>query len=173
MDLYDIMERRSYMAILLLGLGGLMLLLDILNPLTDFLKTWNIAYVMAHFFPFLAPTAPAYIALGYKVDREDTLRLFFACLWIPIIHYLLKGVLMLYLISTDPNLLGTMGSEIGWWLQDWKGFSLFYFGSFPLFVVTVWAFSVTFMTFAVFLLRPVVVEIKKIISSLHNREEDH
>lgn len=173
MDLYDIMERRSYMVILLLGLGGLMLLLDILNPLTDFLKTWNIAYVLAHFFPFLAPMAPAYIALGYKVDREDTFRLFFAFLWIPVIHYLLKGVLLLYLISTDPNLLGTMGSEIGWWLQDWKGFSLFYFGSFPLFVITVWAFSVTFMTFAVFLLRPVGVEIRRIISRLRNKEKNH
>lgn len=36
-------------------------------------------------------------------------------------------------------------------LQDWKDFGVFYYGSFPLFVITVWAFSVVFMTLGVFL----------------------
>ncbi|MEE9116511.1 MAG: hypothetical protein V3U09_06405 [Thermoplasmata archaeon] len=93
-----------------------MLLLDMFNPFTDFLKTWNIVYVLGHFFQFLALVAPAYIILGYALEAEDTAKLFFACLWIPVIHYLLKGFLLLYYTSQDPNLLVTMGSEIGWGL---------------------------------------------------------
>lgn len=138
------------MALLLLGLGGLMLLLDLINPFTDFLKTWNIVYVLGHFFQFLALIALAYIVLGYAVESEDTAKLFFASLWIPIIHYLLKGFLLLHYISQDPDLLVTMGSDIGWGLHDWRDFSVFYYGSFPIFLITVWAFSVVFMTLGVF-----------------------
>ncbi len=39
-------------------------------------------------------------------------------------------------------------------LQDWKDFGVFYCGSFPLIVITVWAFSVVFMTLGVFLRFP-------------------
>jgi len=44
-----------------------------------------------------------------------------------------------------------MGSDIGWHLEDWKDFAVFYYGSFPLFVVSIWAFSIVFMTLGVLL----------------------
>jgi len=150
-NLHDFIERKKLLAILLLALGSLMLLLDILNPFTEFLKTWNIVYVLANFFAFLAPLAVVYIVLGFLVEKEDTARLFFSCLWIPVIHYFLKGFLLLHLIGQDPNLLVEMGSDIGWHLEDWKDFAVFYYGSFPLFVVSIWAFSIVFMTLGVLL----------------------
>ncbi|TET90411.1 MAG: hypothetical protein E3J35_06560 [Methanomassiliicoccales archaeon] len=149
MEFHDIIEKKRFLALLLLGLGALMLLLDFINPFTEFLKTWNIVYILVNFFAFLAILAPAYIILGYLVERDDTAKLFFSCLWIPIIHYLLKGFLLLYYISQDPNLLNAMGLEIGWPLLDWRDFAVFYYGSFPLFVITVWAFTIVFMTFGV------------------------
>ncbi len=151
MNLHDFIERKKLLAVLLLALSSLMLLLDILNPFTEFVKTWNIAYVLANFFAFLAPLAVVYIVLGFLVEKEDTARLFFSCLWIPVVHYFLKGFFLLHLISQDPSLLVEMGSDIGWYLEDWRDFAIFYYGSFPLFVITVWAFSIVFMTFGVWL----------------------
>ncbi len=147
--LHDFVESRKLMAMLLLYLGCLVLLLDFLNPFTEFLRTWNIVYVLANFLAYLAMLAPIYIILGFLVEREDTAKLFFACLWIPIVHYLLKGFLLLYMISNDPSLLAAMSADIGWTLFDWRDFAVFYYGSFPLYVVTVWAFSVVFMTLGV------------------------
>ncbi len=149
--LHDFVESKMLMAMLLLGIGCLVLILDFLNPLTEFLRTWNIVYILANFFAYLAVLAPIYIILGFLVEREDTAKLFFACLWIPIVHYLLKGFLLLYMISEDPSLLVAMGADIGWTLFDWRDFALFYYGSFPLYVVAVWAFSVVFMTLGVML----------------------
>ncbi|MFQ5884710.1 MAG: hypothetical protein ACE5IO_06385 [Thermoplasmata archaeon] len=149
MKFHEIIEKKRFLALLLLGLGALMLLLDFINPFTEFLKTWNIVYVLVNFFAFLSLLAPAYIILGFLVERDDTAKLFFSCLWIPIIHYLLKGFLLLYYISQDPNLLNVMGMEIGWTLVDWRDFAVFYYGSFPLFVITVWAFTIVFMTLGV------------------------
>ncbi|UCD92711.1 MAG: hypothetical protein JSV43_02000 [Methanobacteriota archaeon] len=169
MKLHDIIEKRRYLVILLLGFGGLMLLLDVINPFTEFLKTWNIVYVMVNFFAYLSFLAPAYIVLGYLVERDDTAKLFFSCLWIPVIHYLLKGFLLLYYISQDPNLLNVMGMEIGWPLLDWRDFAIFYYGSFPLFVVTIWAFTIVFMTFGVLIRFLFGEEIGKIIAGIRAR----
>ena len=149
MKLHDFVENKKLMAMLLLSLGSLVLALDILNPFTEFLRTWNIVYILANFFAYLIMLAPIYIILGFLVEGEDTAKLFVTCLWIPIVHYLLKGFLLLYMISGDPNLLVTMGSDIGWRLFDWRDFAVFYYGSFPLYVVAVWAFSVVFMTLGV------------------------
>lgn len=143
--LHEIIENRKLLSILLFGLGLLILVLDALNPFTEFLRTWNIVYVLANFFAFLALMAPVFVILGFLVEADDTAALFFSCLWIPIIHYLLKGFLLLYMISEDPGLLVTMGSDIGWRLFDWRDFAVFYYGSFPIYVITVWAFSVIFM----------------------------
>lgn len=149
MRLHDLVDNTKLLALLLLGLGALFLLLDFLNPFTNFLETWSIVYVLANFFAFFATLAPAYIILGYLVERDDTARVFFASLWIPVIHYLLKGFLLLYLISQDPHILDLMGSQIGWTLVDWKDFAVFYYGIFPIFVITVWAFSIVFMIMGV------------------------
>jgi hypothetical protein len=150
-ELHDFVENRKLMAILLLGLGLLVLALDILNPFTEFVRTWNIVYILANFLAYLAMLAPIYIILGFLVEREDTAKLYFTCLWIPIVHYLLKGFLLLYMISEDPALLVTMGTDIGWTLFDWRDFAVFYYGSFPLYVVAVWAFTVVFMVLGVML----------------------
>lgn len=149
MKLHDIIENRMLLSILLLGLGLLVLVLDVLNPFTEFLKTWNIVYVISNLFAYLALLAPVYVILGFLVESDDTAKLFFSCLWIPIIHYLLKGFLLLYMISEDPGLLISMGSDIGWRLFDWRDFAIFYYGSFPIYVVTVWAFSVIFMVLGI------------------------
>ena len=151
MKLHDIVENRKLMVVLLLGLGLLVLALDIINPFTEFLRTWNIVYILANFLAYLAVLAPIYIILGFLVERDDTAKLFFTCLWIPIVHYLLKGFLLLYMISEDPSLLVTMGADVGWTLFDWRDFAVFYYGSFPLYVVAVWGFSVVFMTLGVML----------------------
>jgi hypothetical protein len=149
--LHDIIESRVKLSLLLFGLGVLILVLDVLNPFTEFTRTWNIVYVIANFPAYLAALAPAYIILGFLVEKDDTAKLFFSSLWIPIVHYLLKGFLLLYMINEDPGLLASMGSDIGWGLHDWRDFAIFYYGSFPIFIVTVWAFSIIFMVFGVFL----------------------
>lgn len=169
MKLHDILEKRKLLAILLLSLGALMLLLDFINPFTEFLKTWNIVYVLVNFFAYLSLLFPAYVILGYLVEREDTARLFFSCLWIPVIHYLLKGFLLLYYISQDPNLLNVMGAEIGWPLLDWKDFAVFYYGSFPLFIITIWAFTVVFMTLGVLIRFLFGEEIGKIFEGIRGK----
>ena len=147
--LHDIIESRVRLSLLLFGLGLLVLVLDVLNPFTEFTRTWNIVYVIANFLAYLAALAPVYIILGFLVERDDTAKLFFSCLWIPIVHFFLKGFLLLHMISEDPGLLVSMGSDIGWGLHDWRDFAIFYYGSFPIFIVTVWAFSIVFMVFGV------------------------
>jgi hypothetical protein len=146
---HDIADDKKLLALLLLGLGALFLLLDFLNPFTDFLKSWSIIYVLVNFFLFFATLAPAYIVLGYLVERDDTAKIFFSSLWIPILHYLLKGFVLIYVITQDPSVLEMMGTQIGWTLFDWRDFAVFYYGIFPVFVITVWAFSIVFMAVGV------------------------
>jgi hypothetical protein len=170
--LHDIIESRKLLALLLLGLGLLILVMDVLNPFTEFVRTWNIVYVLANFPAYLAMLAPVYIILGFLVEREDTAKLFFSCLWIPIIHYLLKGFLLLYMISEDPGLLATMGSDIGWGLHDWRDFALFYYGTFPIYIITVWAFSIVFMVLGVLLNFLFGEGIRKTAKKLFRKGED-
>jgi hypothetical protein len=173
--LHDIIESRKLLSLFLLGLGLLILVMDVLNPFTEFVRTWNIVYVLANFFAYLAMLAPVYIILGFLVEREDTAKLFFSCLWIPIIHYLMKGFLLLYMISEDPGLLTAMGSDIGWGLHDWRDFALFYYGTFPIFIITVWAFSIIFMVLGVlinFLFGEVIGKATKKLFRSGNDEEE-
>jgi hypothetical protein len=170
--LHDIIENRKLLSILLLGLGALILVLDILNPFTEFLRTWNIVYVIANFFAYLALMAPVYMILGFLVEKDDTAKLFFSSLWIPIIYYLLKGFLLLYMISEDPGLLIPMGSDIGWRLFDWRDFAVFYYGSFPIFVVTVWAFSVIFLVLGVLINFLFGESIRKTVRRIFRADKD-
>lgn len=80
MKLHDIIESRVRLSLLLFGLGLLVLVLDVLNPFTEFTRTWNIVYVIANFLAYLAALAPVYIILGFLVERDDTAKLFFSCL---------------------------------------------------------------------------------------------
>ncbi len=146
MELHDFIENRRRLFFFVMGLGLLMLVIDFLNPFTDFIRSWSFVYVLRNFLLFIAPYIPIYFALGYLVEKEDTGRLFFSALWIPTVHYIIKGFILLYMIGQDMSVLGIMGQDVWWTVSDWRVFSLFYFGSFPIFVVAIWSFFIVSMT---------------------------
>ena len=135
------------MLFFILGLSALMLLLEFFNPLMNFFKSWNLHYLINHLGEFLVILAPAFFILGFLVGYDESMRLFIWCLTIPVLHYVLKGILFLYFISQDPNLPHVVGAWFGGYgyILDWRDFVFLYAASGYIYLWSIGAICILFM----------------------------
>jgi hypothetical protein len=138
MRLGRLLESRLAILLLILGLSALMLLLDFFNPLTNFFKSWNLHYLINNLWEYLAVLVPAYFILGFLVGYDESMRLFIWFLWIPVLYYVLKGILFLCFIIQDPGLPHVIGAWFGGAILDWRDFLLIYAASSYIYI---WAFG--------------------------------
>ena len=151
MRLGRLLESRLAILLLVLGLSALMLLLDFHNPLMDFFKSWHLRYLINNLWQYLAVLAPAYFVLGFLIGYDESMRLFVRCLWIPVLYYVLKGILFLYFISQDPNLPHVIGASFGGAILDWRDFLFIYSASFYIYIWAIGAMCILFMAFGLIL----------------------
>ncbi len=145
MRLGGLLESRLRLLFFILGLSVLMLLLDFFNPLINFYKTWNLHYLINHLGEFLAVLAPAFLILGLLSGYDESMKFFIWCLTIPVLHYVLKGLLFLYFISQDPNLPHVIGAWFGGYIVDWRDFAFVYAASGYVYMWSVGAVCILFM----------------------------
>lgn len=141
-----VVQSTKLLASFLLSMSLLILSVDYFNPFLDFVRSWSILYMWRNLSSYLVMYGLIYFLLGNLFEKEDTGRLFVSCLWIPLIHYVMKGVVLSYIISANPQILAMMGSEIGTSLTGIEDFWVFYFGSIILFAISIWAIMIVFAT---------------------------
>ncbi|TET90750.1 MAG: hypothetical protein E3J35_05530 [Methanomassiliicoccales archaeon] len=146
MRLFEALEKRIVLILLIFGLGALIVLLDYLNPFVDFFKTWDMYYVVNHLGWYMLPLVPAYLLLGFLVSRDDSLKIYLHFLWIPVVHYLLKGILFVYIVIQDPSILHVTGSWFGGYILDWRDFVFLQFAIFYFFMWSIGIFCIVLMT---------------------------
>jgi len=141
-----VVDSRKLLASFILSISLLILAVDYFNPFLDFIRSWSILYIWKNLWSYLVIYSLIYFLLGFLFEREDTGKLFVSCLWIPLIHYVLKGVVLSCIISVNPQILVMMGPEIGTNLTGIEDFWVFYFGSLILFAISIWAIMIVFAT---------------------------
>lgn len=133
MKLEDVVERTRYLIVIVICLGGFVTLLDYFNPFMDFSRSWNMHYVVNHLAEFMLPLIPIYFVLGCIAKEDDSLRVLLSSFWIPVLHYLFKGLIFLYLIGQDPNLPNVVGVWFGGYVLNWQDFAVVYLATSYLF----------------------------------------
>lgn len=146
MRLLEPLEKRIVLILLIFGVAALILLLDFLNPFVDFFKTWNMHYVVNHLGWYMLPLVPAYFILGILIARGDSLKIYLHFLWIPVVHYFLKGILFVYIVIEDPSTLHVTGSWLGGYILDWRDFVFLQFAIFYFFMWSIGIFCIVLMT---------------------------
>jgi hypothetical protein len=145
MSLREVVERKWKVYAFILGMSLLFVLLDYLNPFVNFFKTWNFHYVVNNLVEYMCFLIPIFFFLGFISEWDDSDELFLACFWIPLFHYLFRGLLFLWFIALDPNLPHVIGAWYGGYILDWRDFSLIYFFTTWLFMWGVWRYSIGFL----------------------------
>ncbi len=146
MRLFEALEKRSVLIILIFGLGALIVLLDYLNPFVDFFKTWNMYYVVNHLGWYMLPLVPTYFILGILIARDDTMKIYISFLFLPAVHYVLKSIVLVYLVFQDPSILQATGSWYGGYILDWRDFAFLSFAIYFFFIVSIGTFCIVLMT---------------------------